>query len=348
MVTRSFASRIGLRRISTVALALCFLGSPVVHGQEDLRTRLQKEAGASWEAMHKESLADLRCEGVLKQVIGTGSPEKHCDVRFVRKGEFALLVKSFDFTRDGRSGKKVFVYCRGPQYSFSLVKDDDSVPFIVQSFTPRSQTEPSSIFLHVDLFKYRLLKSSVSAAFGEIGDRVREEAFVVTGVKRSDVGERPGVTVDFTYTAPDARSNRGALRFDPTHNWAIVGYHVEMSDPGASGSAPLLSLEDREASYTLRHGRIILDSFHITHSDKGKVRESYDWTLKDVSFAPIDDSEFTLSAFGLPEVSVEAAAKKWFFSSLPWVFWACLAGAIFGAVGLWIKSGGGKNAAMRA
>jgi len=331
------------------AACLCLL-VPIsdAKGRDDLRAQLEKDAGSSWEALERSTREDFRCQGTLKEVVGRNPSTTPWDVKFIHKGDFERLEMSRGYSLKGRPAKQVFVYCRGPSYSFFLQKDEDSLPFIVEAFIPRSQAEPRSIFLQLDNFSHRVLKTPYFVMGGRLKDIVREDAFAVSNITRTSDREHPITSVEFTRTSPKIGSSRGTIRLDPAFDWAIVGFQDETTRSEAAGPGPKVYSSEESNTYARREGQIVLNSFNHRLSYGGKVRESYEWTLKDASFAPIDDSEFTLSAFGLPEVSVGTPAKKSIFSSLSWVFWACLAGAVLGVVGLWRMSAGAKKAAVQS
>ena len=165
---------------------------------------------------------------------------------------------------------------------------------------------------------------------------VSDPSFMVTGVAKQTQDGRELVQVDYIHNYENRASHvlqKGSLWLDPSRCWSIrrSKYTTEVTTGGERSS-------DGEVDFvceTIDHpsGFPILRSVteHLTlfqHKSKrksgGTTKKDYDLEVND----SVPDSEFNLSAFGLPEPGGEESVKK----PIPMYIWILLAASVCGAL----------------
>ncbi len=318
-----------LSTVGALSISLCQGTTRGITHQDEVQERFRAEAIKGWEKLDFRD-ESFRCEGLYDAKYIDNSVEK-CKVIFIRKRSFASLEKHFI---DPKTDKvyAVWVLCRGPRYSFFLKKTAMDRPFVVEAFLTRGEPEPTSTFIHLDNFIFRLLDKPFSAPFGKLPELIRDKQFAITRTIQTQIDTLTLVSIDYQYADAYDSAHDGTLGFDPSHDWAIVSFR----DQATIAQGPFRGITNYEGGnqYTLIDGRSVLHSFN-EHSKRGDtLLESHRWLLHSASYNRLDDESFTLKAYGLQEIATDVPTQQSFFSLGNWLFWACLAGAILAFVGL--------------
>jgi hypothetical protein len=328
-------------RFTVTALAcLGLVAEPVVAtaNDSDLQQRLKSEAPRAWSEMIKLSdHIDLELKRVVETTGGKNNKINSIWV-FKSSGSNVVLTLTDVFTSADAAKEPRYqglVYGRNSSYSFELAKSSNSAAWLVRKINTdlvqadesmRTSLRPREIPLHALKVFYEFLP-----------DWFREPTFTITNVDW-DKGHTNRVDLSFEYTWPDGRQHkssywprRGTLFLRPDLLWAIEESEVEMVDIHDSSATPVPFSCKNELKLLSGGFPAVIRSTEVADSKtEGHVSMQWDFTRFEQREIPEDD--FTLPAFGLPEIGNPTPRS---FTR----FWLALiaAGVICIAIGVFVR-----------
>ncbi len=330
------------------ALVLCFhcQQAQAQNHDETLKQRFLKEAPSAWAeyARHAEKLQGSSSYNH----VGTAHDVKHHDrAEYKRNRNGKLLVISSEHTTKGKrdyGGEEA--YGVNPKYAFRLQRKSSASPWVVVQIEDLSKTSvPENIARRFDQMAAgitRLVRVEETPLF----EILRRPDFQVL---RCQTVSREGeelVEIVFSYPhkveqapLPYVQAQSGSLLLDPKRFWCLRSCDLkaengtitsrvkELSDSG--GSFPIPKCIETENNWIFTKEQIAKG-----FPPKNKQQMRWDYDLSEPDRLP-DDSEFTLTAFGLPE----PPGLEW-RKPTPWYLWLALAGGfclLLGVLFAWLK-----------
>ena len=151
----------------------------------------------------------------------------------------------------------------------------------------------------------------------------------VTEAKKTSWRDHEAVEIRMSFIDPFVHKPSACIAiFDHRNYWALL--HVEYRNEHSSDNQPRQVLIDREYSQDLDGFPLCTSESFTASSDYSAIRpEAGEGRMETTRYAheDIDPSEFTLSAFGLPE-------PTWYKASRPWWFYTSILGAALLVLGV--------------
>ncbi|MGC8639442.1 MAG: hypothetical protein ACP5XB_06140 [Isosphaeraceae bacterium] len=200
------------------------------------------------------------------------------------------------------------VYCLTKNYFFQLERDSHDAPYALKNLVKDPTAIDSTMrFAHFDL----IAKGAFALGGVPFTEILDQPSFSVTGV--TDVSERHDATrVEVGFKCSDSQVwiLGGTIRLAPSLDWALIDYDVEVST-------------NRGMSKGMERGSRLRGSVDCVRWPSGHVfprsgqfrfvrpTEPYGpeplkyFSLEEVQFLDVPQSQFKLSAFGLPDSALE-------------------------------------------
>jgi hypothetical protein len=307
-----------------------FSRSAMGQDASSLKQRLLEEAPRAWKN-HQDFWQTLQGKAAAERRELMGKDKDKVTIRVVsrwkRCGPCSLLQHEV-YEWEAYRGT---ITVHNPEYAFVLTRSSDKKPWVVQEVTkknsPESQGPP--------------IDAARALCFGN-PSRVlpilfASPDFKVLDVTPEDKDHKGLVRMTFAYTPKgpaDNQSRRGWLALDPNHDYVIRRGEFELEFDSKTKIKQTFVYEYKEGSD--HHPIPTKDSFHATVIEDGRLTYEYQSTgeadLHEQRFIP--ESEFTLSAFSLPEPAGRGPKRTL------WFVWLGLAGIVclaFGAAVSWLK-----------
>ncbi len=268
-------------------------------GDSDLGQRFLRDAPRGWAKLRE---AERRLVGVAHieyWSVTKGQKIVHLDhhIEFKRNGDLVRLVKS------SPKSESSSVEIVGPRYFFHLTKATGKAPYVRRSL---SFGEPSinikdEGFLSSTYF-FRALQFAREFWNVPLEELVAGPGFVVKGISQRVVGTKKIVRVEFLAKSAKYKQEwRSAwMELCPDENWALQkAEYWPRSDWRQTITNEFRPRKDgRLSPYRSR----IVGRFSVSQFSKEEVEETYQFTLDEIEERVVPESEFTLPAFGLPEM----------------------------------------------
>jgi hypothetical protein len=186
-------------------------------------------------------------------------------------------------------------------------------------------------------FEVAFIRTSLHfcCALKPLREAVSDPSFKVTKIVKETQNGQELIQIDYIY--PRERKGyrmqeRGSLWLDPSRCWCIR--KSKLSGESTVGGERSLDIEREVACETIDHpsGFPILKSVteqnkgfqhKIKRSNEGTTKTDYEWEVND----KVPDSDFTLTAFGLPEPGSEPVKKP-----IPLFVWMLVAAGVCAAL----------------
>jgi hypothetical protein len=210
----------------------------------------------------------------------------------------------------GKSVDTTFVRGVNSRYFFELAKTaPDADTFILSNFQPVSDKARQKVF-NGGASNARI--AFAGSQFGRLSDIIKDPRFTISNIHgvRRDGKEVVQFEYGFTAETPDKQAppqhkepwaEHGVVVVDPQHSWCILRTHFD--NPNWTGDETVEYGDaidgfpiPRRCTHTSTHKKGMGNGLIICEFDKLVHRD-------------IPESEFTLSAFGLPEMQVPGEQK---------------------------------------
>ena len=223
-----------------------------------------------------------------------------------------------------------FVYCYNKLYSFSLSKKNADSQYVITSFDKNVDGEPPrSLKVQVDgwLFEYLDAPFSFSAAYQPLSRIISSDSFSIQRVSevrqdgeiylKLEVRLKEGIwKIAKGKPSPDYD---GWILVAPEKKWVVREYEL---GHGAGGLRGRVEYGDIQDSFPVPK-RIVVEGFDRSSKELHYV---HDFTFEDLRFVDPPDDEFTLAAFGLPEIGKpETPRSRYANRTAFWLLGASLA-----------------------
>lgn len=316
-----------LPRMSFTALMLSALLISVsrLSAAESIVDRVKTDAPAQWRAYRE---AASRLQGSCKTTetnVTTGATPNVVEYSIKQCAPCALYRMNVS---SGGGQASATVRSRANHYAFRLNRSDAEAPWIVTEFVPATAVDnvdtASAMALAVACGGLYVLNESLPDMFAAPGFALRDASV-------QDAGGRQLIRVVFDYGPQDKYANPlrgGWIDLDPGRYWMISRYQIKAEYQDGEGTI------ENKLDFKNAAGQFPVLQHYVRRqkgtSNDGKVYEieyvgDYDLRIQDT----VPASEFTLSAFGLPEPSVASdVASRW----RRWGLWGGAAALVVAAI----------------
>lgn len=295
--------------ILIITCAICW------NGGDGLKKLILSEAPKGW-AEWEEANSHVEWLGTLRSEYQPESKRPRPDESIHVLINENMII--YDNNKNGNSNVTGF----NNDYSFSLSKDSNNKQYTVRDFGSASGGEPA----RRKLFALRFAKQPYAIAGMPLAEMIRRKSFRI--LKVSEVARDGGIClrVDFEFK-PDKQDETairgGWILLSPSDHWA----HTESAITTPWGELIGKIVLDRKLGEfpAIRSSDITL---------KGKKKKlDMKFNFEKYQYKNIDESNFTLSSFGLPELhNVTGQVQR---NSSP--YWLFGIGASAAAVAIWLK-----------
>ncbi len=234
------------------------------------------------------------------------------------------------------SGREI-VYCYNKDYSFSLLKKDADSQYIIRSFDKNVDGEPPhqmKVQVNGSLYGYLDAPFSFSAAYQPLSHIISSDRLSIRRISevRQDDENCLKVEVQFKMGMWKIAGGRPSPDYDgwilvsPEKKWVVREYelghslqvlrgHVEYGGPQDGFPVPK---------------RVVIRGFPRGSGEPNYIESA---TFEDLRFVEVPDSEFTLAAFGLPELGQPGPSRSRYANrTVIWLLGAALASLVVAIV----------------
>jgi hypothetical protein len=304
----------------SIGISVWLVSAGSVNAQEasSLKRRLLQEAPQAWKN-YQEFFQALQGNASGERRELTGNEKNQITRRVVshwKRCKGYSLLQQEAFSRGSYSGT---VRGYNPQYKFMLARGSEQKPWVVQELTQRSPDDsepprdpPLGLFF--------------GNPPGSLPYLFDSPDFKVVNVAPEGVQSEELVRMTFTYSPKDKAKERlrgGWIVLDHNHDWVIRRGEIELVFDAKTKVKQTFVEEYKEGSG--HHPIPTKNSLKATVLEDGRITYEYEGVgtsnLYEQQFVP--ESEFTLSAFGLPEPAWLKPKNK-----RSWYLWAGLAGVL--------------------
>jgi hypothetical protein len=340
---RNRAGRRWFALCNALTLALTFLAVPFgvltfpprASGIESETQRFQlDEALRAW-ALQKNQLLDRRV--LISISVASTSPRSNgqsTDYTFLANKNCKLVIEQPRSPKDDRA----FLFALNPAYGFVLCRAHSAAPWLLESVA-RANADPADETLarinrKLEVAQRRsacLVHTYLGADSFE--EMVSDPQFKLLALDRP-AGLAPA-TVKFEFKHPIQPGPKGffnpvqggSLQLDPEHGWSLLSAEYRVSYGDGEGKCEIhASSTIDEKGIRWPSTLVLKEDIHLNKS-QSRLQHSYVATFQFESASP-HDSDFTLTAFGLPE-PLGITWKR----PTPWYAWVIGGGIILLVVG---------------
>ncbi|HET6574027.1 MAG TPA: hypothetical protein VFG68_10525 [Fimbriiglobus sp.] len=291
----------------------------------------QEEALAAFE----REITSWQIDYEIKSFGSGGDLLRHA--KYTRRhapGGFALRTEVNVTGKESGGGARDMAWARNKQYSFVLQKAPGSSEWVLEGAKhfeagmPAKKLSPGVAHLYSFEFFARHLLTNDGRSYADV---LRDPKFVVKSCSASPANKD---WVRVTGELPSDKTKPPALKgwwdFDPVMGYCCRGLEVAAIYKGPTKAKTSTSISRNDFTVSRRDsGLITLDSYKFKGHEQylGQTKnEGYgEWTFAYRRGVNVPESEFTLTAFGLPEPFFATPQR-----SYTWVYLA--AGAVVAAV----------------
>lgn len=243
-----------------------------------------------------------------------------------------LCLEQFDaFSATPKLATRGDVFAFNSNYAFSLRRATEKSPWVVTGVAKRADAQAFETLTESAERGTGSIHQVLRVWNRDLSELLQQTTFQVNRASRDTSSGHEWVTVDFQTAEPTKRVadttfpiQSGTLTFDPSHSWCMRGATLHIRVPQHEDDVRVeVTYRDADASKPPIPERYVQKT-EARYTGKSRpvhyllVRE---FRLDEPSSFP-SDSEFTLSAFGLPE---PYGAPPVHFG-MPWFLWVAVAG----------------------
>ena len=319
--------------------------------EADLRARVQKEFPGALRALEDHFSGTT---GSVSYVMEQGLPGVKGKARHMgTAGKFWFATKSPHFARvisnsmkplasskmksegekvlkSSESSGPTLVYCINEDDSFSLLKKNSESEYMITAFEKNiSGSPPYEFKVQMDgwLIEYVNAPFSLSAIYQPLSRIISKDGFSIQHIAevrqqdetvlKLDVRLKEGTWKIADGTKPSPEYD-GWIIVAPEKKWVVKAYEIGHGDSGLRGHVDYVDSQD---GYPLP-ARVFVEAFD---RQSGKPKFRHDFHFDDLRLVNPPDSEFRLTAFGLPELRPpEITPSRFANRGVFWLFGAAI------------------------
>lgn len=231
------------------------------------------------------------------------------------------------------------VGCKNDRYRFQLRRPEKSPLYLIESIeTGRARADVlpwNDLDAYFVLYAESFINAPIKVEGFVLPEIVTKPDFVCESAEEVDRGGVQLIDVHFRYRHQEPGFiplEDAHVLLDPENGWSVIEYSVENSD--VVYNANVTYSEAIVPGAMFRHPIKVVATIRSAGRQKSSDVTENEYTLDEITFGAIDDREFTLSAFGLPEVSekgppARSGARLWTLLTINAAFVLILVGLYF-------------------
>jgi DNA-binding PadR family transcriptional regulator len=307
-----------MRKYFLVGLAW-YLGLGTVSGQQmpetELRQRLVTEIGDSHRQLEQWA-KQLEYRGILttlwKEPSGQISRREKESVRICCKGDLILTEVRTLEAQPARDTRHIRLAGMNPHYIFALQREDAAAPWVLQFYFPHSSPSYDGVRqgfmcrLREASPSYNIFGMSLKDLFQNPQCRiVRATAFSQDGRRHVRIAYQRILTDSAT---GDKRIEDGEIVLCPEMCWAVQSYdfQIQWGNNKKSRGQGQVRYGEKVA------GHPIVSEFTFSYVTPGGSLDYHHWQTEQVSPCQLAEADFTLPAYGLPEIDWSKSSPRYF------------------------------------
>lgn len=343
--TQSLMATIAIRTPwRTVAPALALMtalsAAPDAHGQagDELSKKLLQDAPARWaEYTHRAQSLQGRVDSQGEGPRNGDGDQGSCVLK--ANGKNRLLTMSMVQTSGGKREREIHeVIGFNHRYAFALRRKTESSPWVVKDLTIAPGGTAEDYGGERTFGQFQMASLALMWLDGELLETwLQKPEFHVLRSRLVTMGGEDLVEVTFDCThKPDDRGygmQGGQMVLDPKRFWCLRNYDIRTESQSVRGTRKSQVLEIAELEGGFPVPKRIVRERHATFTT-GKTNvmiDRFEFHLEIPHDLP-DESEFTLSAFGLPEPP--GLDRLSLFRRIPIYYWIAGTGIVILVLGI--------------
>lgn len=314
---------------SVLIVAAMSLPVKTAEADAELEALFLAEYPAAYKELEKV-VDNIECSGHLIR------PYYRSDVTLRVKQRSAAII--FEYDRQDRipDYPDARVYCITPEYAFRLDKPKRSGDFVVREIGRRErQMQTAKALRLVRIYQF------VFAAFYVRGkpalNIISDPSFDIVTISESTTDSLDTIEIDFVHDwSQTTEFQSGRMVFIPSLDWALTEWEIAVADKNSEAvrvDAARIDVRRWDGS-----GFVFPKTVEITTRLKNAGGDSSELTdrvkFEQVTLDTVEDEQFTLGAFGIPDVPLTAGKSNYPFTSK--IFWILLLNAVVCAVLLFL------------
>jgi hypothetical protein len=273
-------------------------------GESNLRERLRTEAPQAWDTL-AENLLHSEGDGTRTETVtDSGKVAESKTTRIA----FRLAGPAVRIEATGAETGNQAVFCMNSRYGFQLNRDAESQPFVIRSTRPRTREDASTAKFGIAGFGFEEFDVGLLQFLGApwivdgrpLSSMICRTDSKIQSITPVEYEGRDCVDVRFSYFPSDENENEftdATVILDPAKKWSVQKYECTTSWGKVSG----------EVKYDAADGDWPVPQ-HVTQRMEGTTEKStyvnaVTFEFNTIQRRNVPDSEFTLSAFDLPELT---------------------------------------------
>ena len=308
-------------RVMVICLFVFGLGVP--SSADDQVERFEGEGPIAWRRWRQ---SEQHIRGVFRIETrsifdGKDNPAAKQDkkVRFRKEGEW-LRLETNDAKKDA-----VVTLSVGPRYAFRLKRDNEEARNLLAGLEMKSPIVGLEEMRKADPF-FMAVEAPHKLWAGELEQIIGDPGFVRKSVKRYNEAGTELVRVDFDYDSKVTKLKmlNGFMILEPRLDWAVREAEYDMTSKWRVRTANTCVM-DRQGRPTI--ARHVTENLAIGKDSSTRTQYIFDEFHHESS----PESAFSLTAFGLPEISTavgqdySSKVHYWFFAGAAALFASALA-----------------------
>ncbi|WP_074310437.1 hypothetical protein [Singulisphaera sp. GP187] len=297
--------------MALVLAPIVFVG--VASASDDVLDRFRKEYRQA--ASRLEAVSDqLRCQADF-EITGLNDHTKIQKLILYKQKK--ILVVNHNTLLRGKKIDDAYVFCVTPEYSFQLHSQYQAGkpgPYVLRSVGLRDETSRNFLegvsinSIHTTNQNYAIDKDRLADLLWDDHCKISQATLLPAAAGESEEARK--VELQFDNSSANHWVGGGRLVFDPSLDWAVTEYDLDINSeaPGQQtipkGSKRLGKIVNRRWPDVGVFPERVEYIYRYPHGDDKKVAD-----ITAVSRDEIEDSAFTLAAYGLPDIYVRAKPR---------------------------------------
>ena len=328
-----------------LATVVFFVGCPCIDGGGPSRAcgaptwpeRFQTEAPQAWDKYRaRAKRLQGSFSGTFFSLLLRKTNERR-GMELKQRNGCALVVHQ-GHTEETEKGRTAQVHVINSRYSFSLRRQASSDGWAMSMLSKKSSGK-NEIFQDppdVDIDLWSTIAINFGLAYPTLRVIPTAPEFSLKGISAETREGRDLVKVEFEYAAPKDKprvpSLAGWALYDPVRYWVLAAFDVQQTWTAPAGQtgrrAVTYEFQDTPDGYPIPK-RIVVHASSNPRDGSFQTENTYDFDFRE---GEVPESDFTLSAFGLPEPKGMAPPK-----SSRWYLWFIAGGVICLGVGAFFR-----------
>jgi hypothetical protein len=324
-----------------MSLILLLLPIAVVIADDDERSDLEHSLRSQYPAAINRlrlPLANLMCQARLSyRESGNAGHGRFAEAitEHFRKEQCRLVTLKYVLQGPSSefAGK---VWCETPKQAFALHQSVRDGPFVISGFEANAK-KMGPIRANVENQSDEFVCAAFQATSVTIEELFADPYFKAGSVSRTAQDEHELVEVVFERAGAPGGYLSGRIVLDRSLDWALREYELLVQDDPSWRSTVSCKIQCArwEPGAFIFPKQVLQVTQAGSPDGKQEIIREREVVFQEVKLNKVKDSQFTLAAFGLPDLS--SPPRRSYYPLDSWFFWTCIFLAFASAGILWYK-----------